>query len=330
MLLAGDVGGTKTHLALFSSRDDLKKPVIEERLPSAAFPNLEALVQSFLMKVAVPVERACFGVAGPVIAGQATITNLPWQMSEEHLQQELNIPSVHLLNDLDAMAHAIPALGTDDLLTLNEGQPTSHGSIALIAPGTGLGEAFLTWNGTRYQAYPSEGGHTDFAPTNELEIDLLRYLMQRYEHVSYEHVCSGVGLPNIYAFLRNRTPELAEPAWLSEQLVSVHDSNPVIIAAAMNDAQPCALCRATISLFVAILGAECGNMALKLLATGGVYVGGGIPPRILPFFQDGTFMQAFKRKGRLSTVLEPMPVHIVLNTRMALLGAALHGFDEME
>ncbi len=329
MLLAGDVGGTKTHLAIFSSRDDLRKPLAEERLPSAAFPNLEALVQSFLTKVALPVERACFGVAGPVIAGKATITNLPWEMDEQHLQQELHISAVHLLNDLDAMAHAIPALGSADLLTLNEGQAVQGGSIALIAPGTGLGEAFLTWNGTHYQAYPSEGGHADFAPTNEIEIDLLHYLMQRYEHISYEHVCSGVGLPNLYNFLRNRTPELAESAWLTEQLALVRDINPVIIAAAMSDAPSCLLCKETMRMFVSILGAECGNMALKLLATGGVYIGGGIPSRILPFFQDGGFMQSFQHKGRLSSVLAPMPLHIVLNATMALIGAALHGFEEM-
>lgn len=329
MLLAGDVGGTKTHLAIFSSRDDLRKPLAEERLPSAAFPNLEALVQTFLTKVALPVERASFGVAGPVIAGKATITNLPWEMDEQHLQQELHIPAVHLLNDLDAMAHAIPALGAADLLTLNAGQAVQGGTIALIAPGTGLGEAFLTWNGAHYQAYPSEGGHTDFAPTNDLEIELLRYLMQRYEHVSYEHVCSGVGLPNIYTFLRNRTPELAEPAWLTEQLATIRDINPIIIAAAISDLPPCKLCKETISTFVSILGAECGNMALKLLATGGVYIGGGIPPRILPFFQDGIFMPSFQRKGRLSSVLAPMPVHVVLNATMALIGAALHGFEEM-
>lgn len=329
MLLAGDVGGTKTHLAIFSSRDDLRKPLAEERLPSAAFPNLEALVQSFLTKVALPVERACFGVAGPVIAGKAAITNLPWEIDEQHLQQELHISAVHLLNDLDAMAHAIPALGSSDLLTLNKGQAIQGGSIALIAPGTGLGEAFLTWNGTHYQAYPSEGGHADFAPTNDLEVDLLRYLMQRYEHVSYEHVCSGVGLPNLYNFLRNRTPELAEPAWLTEQLAKVRDINPAIIAAALSDTPSCLLCKKTMSMFVSILGAECGNMALKLLATGGVYIGGGIPPRLLPFFHDGTFMQSFQRKGRLSSVLAPIPVYVVLNATMALIGAALHGFEEM-
>jgi glucokinase len=329
MLLAGDVGGTKTNLAIFSSRGDLKKPLAEAKLSSADYPNLEALVQTFLARVALPVDRACFGVAGPVIAGKATITNLPWEMDEQHMQHELHIPAIHLLNDLDAMARAIPVLEASDLLTLNQGNPVLHGTMALIAPGTGLGEAFLTWHETHYHAYPSEGGHADLAPTNEQEIELLRFLMERYEHVSYEHVCSGIGIPNIYAFLRNRTPELEEPAWLAQQLDQVQDITPVIAATAMSTDQSCTLCKRTIATFVSILGAETGNLALKVLATGGVYIGGGIPPRLLPFFLDGSFMESFQRKGRLSDMLAPIPVHLVLNTRMALIGAALHGFDEM-
>lgn len=329
MLLAGDVGGTKTHLAIFSSLNEIRTPVAEAKLPSADFPNLEELVRTFLARFSFSVDRACFGVAGPVIAGKATITNLPWQMSEQHMQDELHISSVNLLNDLDAMAHAVPFLEASDLLTLNVGQTVAHGPIALIAPGTGLGEAFLTWDNGHYEAHPSEGGHTDFGPQNALEMEMLRFLLERFEHVSYEHVCSGVGVPNIYAFLRNRNVELAEPTWLAQEMAAVRDTTPVIINAALDTKRPCTLCIATVRTFVSILGAEAGNLALKVLATGGVYIGGGIPPRMLPFFQDDTFMQSFRHKGRLSEVLTKLPVHLVLNTRLALLGAAIHGFEKM-
>ena len=329
MLLAGDVGGTKTHLAIFSSLNEIRTPVAEAKLPSADFPNLEELVRTFLARFSFSVDRACFGVAGPVIAGKATITNLPWQMSEQHMQNDLLISSVNLLNDLDAMAHAVPFLEASDLLTLNTGTTVAHGPVALIAPGTGLGEAFLTWDNGHYEAHPSEGGHTDFGPQNALEMEMLRFLLDRFEHVSYEHVCSGVGIPNIYAFLRNRNTELAEPTWLAQELAAVRDTTPVIINAALDTKRPCTLCTTTVRTFVSILGAEAGNLALKVLATGGVYIGGGIPPRMLPFFQDDTFMQSFQHKGRLSEVLTKLPVHLILNTRLALLGAAIHGFEEM-
>ncbi len=327
MLLAGDVGGTKTRLAIFSSPDEIRTPIAEATLPSASYPNLETLVQSFLAQIAVPIERASFGVAGPVIAGKATITNLLWEMDELQMQTALHIPVVKLLNDLGAMAHGIPSLNASDIYTLNEGTTVSHGTIALIAPGTGLGEAFLTWNGSSYNAYPSEGGHTDFGPTNALEISLLQYLLQKIEHVSYEHVCSGIGIPNLYYFLRNQNDALQEPPWLAQQIAQAHDITPHIVQAALDTQRPCELCSTTLTMFTAILGAETGNLALKTLSTGGVYIGGGIPPRMLSFFQDGAFMRAFQRKGRLSEVLVTMPVHIILNTQLALIGAALHGFE---
>ncbi len=326
MLLAGDVGGTKTHLAIFSSPSEIRAPIAEATLPSASYPNLETLVQSFLAQISLPIERASFGVAGPVIGGKATITNLLWEMDEQQMQQALHLPVVKLLNDLDAMAHGIPSLNASDLYTLNEGQTVTHGTIALIAPGTGLGEAFLTWNGSSYTAYPSEGGHADFAPTDALEISLLQHLLQQSEHVSYEHVCSGIGIPNVYRFLRNQNETLQEPAWLAQQLAQARDITPLIVQAALDTQRPCQLCIATLSRFVSILGAEAGNLALKTLSTGGVYIGGGIPPRMLPFFQTGAFIRAFQRKGRLSEVLETMPVHIILNTQLPLIGAALHGF----
>ncbi len=326
MLLAGDIGGTKTSLAVFSPEVGIRAPLVEARFPSGDYPNLEALVREFLPQVDVKVERASFGVAGPVVGGRATITNLPWVMDEEQLGAALHLSSVWLLNDLNAIAHAVPFLEPADLHTLNEGRPVPEGTIAVIAPGTGLGEAFLTWDGSRYRPHASEGGHADFASNNALEADLLRYLQHRFEHVSYERVCSGRGLPNIYAFLKD-SGYADEPAWLAEQLAAADDPTPIIANAALHNERSCELCVATLNTFVSILGAEAGNLALKVLASGGVYLGGGIPRRILPALKHERFMEAFRRKGRLSDLLANVPVHVILNPKVALLGAACHGLE---
>jgi glucokinase len=326
MLLAGDIGGTKTNLAVFSPEDGPRAPLAEATFPSADYPSLETLVREFLSQVALKVDRASFGVAGPVAAGQATITNLPWVMEETQLREALNLSSVRLLNDLAAIAHAVPFLAPADLHTLNVGQQTPGGAIAVVAPGTGLGEAFLTWDGTRYRPHASEGGHADFAPTNPFEVELLRYLQDRFEHVSYEQVCSGRGLPNIYAYLKD-SGYADEPAWLTKQLAAADDPTPIIVNAALDSQRPCELCVATLNAFVSILGAEAGNLALKVLASGGVYLGGGIPPRILPVLEQERFMAAFRRKGRMSDLLTRVPVHIILNPKVALLGAACHGLE---
>lgn len=328
MLLAGDIGGTKTNLAVFSAETGWRVPHAEATFPSATYLSLEALVQAFLAQHDFSVDRASFGVAGPVVAGRATITNLPWVMEETQLQQALHIPSVSLLNDLDAIAHAVPFLESQDLHTLNEGQPVSGGAIAVIAPGTGLGEAFLTWDGSHYQAHTSEGGHADFAPTNTFEIELLRYLMTRFPHVSFERVCSGKGLPNIYAFLKD-TGYAEEPPWLAEQLAATRDWTPIIVNNALDQEKACELCIATLNAFVSILGAEAGNLSLKVLATGGVYLGGGIPPRIHSYLDVERFMQAFTHKGRFTQMLARIPVHVILNPKVALLGAARHGFEKL-
>ncbi len=325
VLLAGDIGGTKTALAIFSSEDGPRVPLAEATFHSADYPSLDAIARAFLNQAHLSVERACFGVAGPVVAGRAVLTNLPWVLDERDLQRALGLSSVRLLNDLEALANAVPLLGPADVHPLQAGEAVSGGAIAVIAPGTALGEAFLTWEGSRYRAHPSEGGHTDFGPSNALEIELLKFLQQRYDHVSYERICSGLGLPNIYAYLKeSRGGE--EPAWLTQQLTSTDDPTPVIIAAALGEA-PCDLCVATLNTFVSILGAEAGNLALKVLATGGVYVGGGIPPRILRVLDDGRFVQAFQRKGRQADLLKRMPVHVILNPKVGLLGAARHGFE---
>ena len=320
MLLAGDIGGTKTNLAVFSPEAGPHAPLAEMTFPSGDYASLEALVAEFLSQVDFAISRASFGVAGPVLAGRAKITNLPWEMSEEYLGEALGFP-VRLLNDLVAVAYAVPFLKPTDLCTLNAGEPAPDGAIAVIAPGTGLGEAYLTWDGVHYRAYASEGGHADFAPNNSLEVELLCYLRDRFGHVSWERLCSGQGIANIYDFLRDNDYE--EPAWLAERLAAVDDPTPVIVNVALGE-ESCAICGVALDIFISILGAEAGNLALKVLATGGVYLGGGIPPRILPALRQSRFIEAFCYKGRLSDLAKRMPVHVVLNPKAALLGAACH------
>jgi len=324
IMLAGDIGGTKTHLAVYSSEVGLHAPLAEAIFPSGDYPSLEVLVQEFLSRNEIKVDLASFGVAGPVVNGQARITNLPWVMDEASLAKVLGLSSVHLLNDLLAFAHALPFLAGKDLHVLNTGRPVPGGAIAVVAPGTGLGEAYLTWDGTKYRAYASEGGHVDFAPSNTLETGLLHYLLERYDHVSYERVCSGSGLVNIYAYLKD-SGYAEEPDWLALQIASAHDPTPVIVKAALDKDRPCTLCQATLGVFISILGSEAGNVALKVMATGGIYLGGGIPPRILSAIERGSFMEAFGRKGRMSKLMEAFPVYVILNPKAALLGAACHG-----
>jgi glucokinase len=324
MLLAGDIGGTKTSLAVYSSESGPRAPLSEATFPSAEYPSVQSLVRVFLSQVDLPIERAVFGVAGPVVGGRAEITNLSWVISESELQAALDLSSVTLLNDLQAIANGVPFLESQGLYTLHAGQTVSGGTVAVIAPGTGLGEAFLTWDGIRYRAHATEGGHVDFAPADELQDGLLRYLRERFGHVSYERVCSGMGLPNIYDYLRD-SGHAPEPAWLAEALQGTEDRTPVIVEAALSIERSSMLCSATLDMFVDILGAESGNLALKVLATGGIYVGGGIPPRILKALQQGRFLEALQAKGRFSELLSRIPVRVILNPKVALLGAACYG-----
>jgi glucokinase len=334
MLLAGDIGGTKTRLAIVDPALGPRTPLVEAMFPSAHYQSLEALAREFMTGVAAVklkdrrVERASFGVAGPVVAGRATVTNLPWVIDERQLCLALEIPAVHLLNDLEAIACAVPALGQQpgDLHTLNIGRAVPGGTIAVIAPGTGLGEAYLTFDGGHYRAHASEGGHADFAAATRDEIELLRYLFDHLDHVSYERIISGIGIPNIYAYLKH-SGYAPEPDWLTEALRTAADPTPIIVNAAMDTSRPAALCTATLNLFVTILGSEAGNLALKMLATGGVYLGGGIPPRILPALDDRRFLEAFRNKGRMSALLAEVPVHVILNPGVALLGAAYRGLE---
>lgn len=326
MLLAGDIGGTKTHLALYSL-DATPIQQQEAIFKSADYPSLEAIVQEFLAQTAVTVKRAAFGVAGPVVNGESKITNLPWRITESNLCQTLQLSpgTVKLLNDLESIAYAVPHLSVDDLSPLNSEQldPNLGGHKAVIAPGTGLGEAILFHHNDRYHVMASEGGHTDFGPANAVQMGLLRFLLDRFNHVSYERVCSGgLGIPNIYAYFKETRPSEESPT-VRAALAQSPDPTPVIIQAGLNN--ECELCRATLNTFVSILGAEAGNLALKVMATGGIYLGGGIPRKILAKLRDGTFMAAFVNKGRFAGLLSHIPVYIILHENPGLLGAAYYG-----
>lgn len=329
MILAGDVGGTKTQLGIFSADRGPRQPLLEAQFQNGGYADFESIIAEFFARagaagLGLQNISACIGVAGPVIGGQSNITNLPWVIGEIQLREAFAFTAVKLINDLEAVAGVIPFLEPADLLTLNEGHPGPRGNIAVIAPGTGLGEAFLIWDGSRYHARASEGGHTDFAPTGALQMSMLRVLQQQGRHVSWESVCSGTGLLRIYEFLRDHASG-EEPAWLAENLNQAQDRTPVILAAAMDQDNPCELCVKTLDLFTSMLGAEAGNLALKVMATGGVYLAGGIPRRILPFLRKGPFMEAFRHKGRMTDLTSRMPVYVIFHAAAALMGAAACG-----
>jgi glucokinase len=327
MLIAGDVGGTKTALAIFSSEAGPHAPLAQAKVHSADYPSLHVIVKEFLAKAKKPVDRACFAVAGPVIGGRVKTTNLPWVIEEHSLAEEMNLnrQSVHLINDLEAIARAVPILRPGDVETINSGEPVPKGAIAVIAPGTGLGESFLTWDGSRYVAHSSEGGHADFAPTDERQIRLLEYLLEKFDHVSFEHVCSGIGIPNIYSYLRDvdRIPEEPEVATL---IASAADRSVVIVSHGLDPDSPSKLCSATIEMFVSILASEAGNLAVKVLATGGIYVAGGVAVHILGALKRPAFMQCFERKGRFAELMARIPIHVVTSPA-GLAGAAAYGLE---
>ena len=319
MILAGDVGGTKVHLALYDFINGKLEYSRDERFPAKDYSGLEEIVKEFLG--AFTVTAACFGVPGPVRDGRLRLTNLPWTLDSRELSVSLGINHVFLINDLEANGYGVAELAADQIYTLSEGDASQIGNRALIAAGTGLGEALLIWNGHSHTPYPSEGGHADYAPRNEDEIDLLRFLKQKYSgRISQERVVSGQGLTNIYDFLRD-VRGIDEPVWLAERLAA-EDPNAVITELAL--AAKSEICEKAMDMFVSAYGAETGNLALKILSVGGVYVGGGIAPRILDKLKDGRFMKAFTDKGRLSQLLINMPVRIILESRAALLGAAAY------
>jgi len=328
MLLAADIGGTKTDLAVFSHEAGPHSPLVQGEVHSADYPSLQVLAAEFLSKVDIPVERACFDVAGPVIDGHAKVTNLPWTMDEASLASDLNLKSVRLLNDLEAVARAVPILRPIDVRTLNAGQPVLNGAIGVIAPGTGLGESFLTWDGSKYVSHGSEGGHADFAPTDERQIGLLRYMLERFDHVGIERVCSGIGIPNIYEYLRD-IEKIPEGPQISQLIAASKDRTAAIVTAAADLQHPSKLCAATGDTFISILASEAGNVALKVLATGGIYLAGGIPLHVLSALQDPRFIECFTRKGRFAELMKHIPVHVILS-RAALLGAAVYGLESFK
>ena len=319
MILAGDVGGTKVHLALYDFIDGKLKYSRDERYPAKEYSGLEEIVRAFLGTDKVT--AACFGVPGPVRDGRLRLTNLPWTLDSHELSVNLGVTHVFLINDLEANGYGVAELAADQIYTLSEGDSSQIGNRALIAAGTGLGEGLLIWNGRNHSPFPSEGGHADFAPRNEDEIDLLRFLKQKYNgRISCERVVSGMGLTNVYEFLRE-VRGIDEPAWLAERIAS-EDPNAVITELAL--AAKSEICEKALDMFVSAYGAEAANLALKVLSVGGLYVGGGIAPRILEKLKDGTFMKAFTDKGRLSQLLVNMPVRVILESRAALLGAAAY------
>lgn len=325
MLLAGDLGTTKTDLAIFADESSLRSPMVAARCASAAYPSLQAMCQDFLARAGQKVAAACFDVACPVKDGHAAITNLPWCVDAQELRTTLGLTCVELLNDLQAITHAIPLLGPEDLHTLDDGVPLARSTRAVIAPGTGLGEAFATWDGSGYRAHPSEGGHADFAPANDDQGELLRFLRARFGHVSSERVCSGIGIPNIYDYLTQSSFATEDPV-VAAAFAAAPDRARFILDTAFDPNGPPVVCRETLRWFVSILGAEAGNLALKVLATGGIYLAGGIPARILPALENPDFLEAVRRKGRFAPLLEQVPVHTIINTRVALMGAASYGF----
>lgn len=322
MFLAGDIGGTKIDLCIFSRAGQSDVPVIhtEDTFRSNDADSLESLVSGYLSREKLDILRAVFAVAGPVIDGQSDITNLPWVIREDRLEQSLNIPSISLINDLEAVAFNIPYLKQDETHILNAGVQTQGGNIGVVAPGTGLGESFLTTTRAGHRAHACEGGHGDFAPIGDTQVRLLSYLSRTHGHVSFERVCSGMGLPNIYRFLRDEEG-VPEPDWPADTLDGPIDSVPVIINTALDDTRSSELCDRTLDIFAAVLGAEAGNLALKVMATGGIYLAGGIPQRILKILSKGGFMDSFTDKGRMSSLLADVPVHVILNAHTALYGA---------
>jgi glucokinase len=318
MILAGDIGGTHARLALFDVSGGQYAPVSLTIFPSHEYRNLDAIAAKFVETTKVHPEAACFGIAGPVVHGRVEATNLPWTVDAQSVAAQLQIRNVKLINDLEANAWGIPALAAKDLVPLNR-VATASGNQAVISAGTGLGEAGMYWDGSNYHVFACEGGHSDFAPRNDLEVELFVYLEKRFGHVSNERLLSGPGLVNIFDFLRD-SGRGAPPEWLLEE---IQKSDPAAAISRAATEGKCALAGQALDLFIAVYGAETGNLALKLLAIGGVFVGGGIAPKILPKLVDGSaFMEAFVSKGRLRPLMEQIPVQVIVNDETALLGAA--------
>ncbi|HEV2714166.1 MAG TPA: glucokinase [Terriglobales bacterium] len=319
MILAGEIGATRTRLAAFETAGNKLQRVVERIYASQEHSGLSQIIAGFIKTEGIPVHSACFGVAGPVKGGRSKISNLPWVIDSRELAQQLKLDSIGLLNDLEAYAYGIDALESNDFITLSEGSEDAEGNRAVISARTGLGMAGLFWDGFRHHPFACEGGHTDFAPRNDLEMELLAYLQKKYGHISCERILSGPGIKNIYDFLRD-AKKADEPKWLKEQMSAAQDPPALISQLALESKS--AICEQTLSMFVSIYGAETGNCALNFMSTGGVFIGGSIAAKIVPKMRDPIFMQSFLDKGRMEPLLREMPVKIVLNDDSGIIGGA--------
>jgi glucokinase len=319
MILAGDIGATHTRLAGFNSDGNKLELVVERVYETQKHGSLAEIIGEFIRTEGVPVTRACFGVAGPVRGGISRPSNFPWVIDSRALAVQLKLSAVGLINDLEAYAYGIDALRSADFITLSEGAKNPEGNMAVISATTGLGQAGLYWDGYRHHPFACEGGHADFAPRNEVEIDLLKFLLGKFDHVSCERILSGPGIKNIYDFLRH-SHRAEEPAWLKDQLSQSENPPALISQLALEKKTP--ICEQALDIFVSVYGAETGNCALKFMSTAGIFIGGSIAAKIVPKMKEPMFMNAFLAKGRLKPLLEDIPVKIVLNDSAGLIGAA--------
>ena len=319
MILAGEIGATRTRLAAYQTEGSRLNCVVGKTYPSHDYGSLAEILPQFTRTEGIPVHSACFGVAGPVRAGRSKISNLPWTIDCKELAAQLKLPTVGLLNDLEAYAYGIDALESKDFITIGPGSEDAEGNRAVISAKTGLGMAGLYWDGFRHHPFACEGGHADFAPREQIQVELMTYLKTKYGHVSCERILSGPGLHDIYNFLRD-TKKAEEPGELLEQMRTTADPSPLISRYALEGKYP--ICDQALSIFVSVFGAEAGNCALRYMSTGGIYIGGVIAAKIAPKMQDGTFMKAFLDKGRMESILKDMPVQIIANDDAGLIGAA--------
>jgi glucokinase len=325
IVLTGDIGGTKSRLGLFRFEHQQCRLTVERTFHSEDYPSLEMILREFL-RGQEKIASGCLGIAGPVTNGIIKTTNLPWRIDIRTIQKELSIGKVEIVNDLVANAYGIFMLEKKDFETLNTGK-AKKANAALISAGTGLGEAVLFWDGKEHMPCPSEGGHVEFGPRNDLEIELLQYLFDRFGHVSYERLLSGNGLLHIYRFLRDSKRFGTEPAWLSKKM---RQEDPAAVISETAQLKKNRLCVKALDLFTSIYGAAAGNLALQVMAVGGIYIGGGIAPKIIWKLKDGTFMEAFKDKGRLSEMVAQIPVKVIMNDNAALLGTAYRAVELLD
>lgn len=318
-VLASDVGGTNARLAIVEVNGGTARIERQQRFASRDAPSLVSIAQRFIAAsgTALPT-RACFGVACRVIEGVCRPANLPWTIDERELAAAIGVPETSIINDFDAIAHGLALLGPGDVATLQPGKPIAHGPIALLGAGTGLGEAFLIWDGARYGVQPSEGGHVNFAARDGLEWGLYAELQSEFDHVSYERVVSGPGLVRIYRYLVSARGGV-EPDFIQDEM---RHGDPAAVIARHGLENTDDVCSQSVDVFTSLLGAQAGNLALTVLATGGVYLGGGIAPRMVDRLRTGPFLKSFREKGRLSAFVERVPVHVIMNANVALLGAA--------